>query len=271
MPMDKLIIRLKEEMYYEAQGASHQVVKALMAVNQANTIKSMSKADISIMIDRMFSSEIIFEELSGKKIIKKAVSIIDNLEGSTKRTIKDVRASILGGYISGSSPAEIASSLIGSQRAKKERRYLKTISFTILHKANELSNLETFIINERYVDWIKYQTAVDDRVDDVCEHAELDSVQAKLKPSEYKREKMAVPSLHWGCRCYLKAMNSEDDTAKMIMNAKKRKLIVRYVDGVRVKGKCTPPKWLKSSKTISNIKKIVGKCRYSYKEYQVFM
>jgi len=171
----------------------------------------------------MFSSEIIFEELSGKKIIKKAVSIIDNLEGSTKRTVKDVRASILGGYISGSSPAEIASSLIGSQRAKKERRYLKTISFTILHKANELSNLETFIINERYVDWIKYQTAVDDKVDDVCSKAEARSIKQELTPSEYARQGEAIPSLHWGCRCYLKPMNGEDDSFKMRINAINRK------------------------------------------------
>ena len=268
IPMDKLVLRLREEMYYEAQGASKAVTKALMTVNQANVIQSMSPKDISILVDRLFSTEIIFEELSGDKLIKKAVSIIDNLNNVNNVTVKDVKAKILGGYISGASPAEIASSLIGNKRAKKERNYLKTISFTVIHKANELANLETFIANEKFIKWILYKTVGDERVDDVCFRAEMESIQLKLKPREYKRQHMLVPSAHWGCRCSLQAMTSdEDNIADAILSAKKRKYGIKYVDGVKEGNRCVPPKWLKSSMTISNIKKIKGKCRYSYKEY----
>jgi len=269
VPIAQLKVRLIEEAKVSATASAHSVVKQLMALNQQAVIKSMTATDISVMVDKIFNGLLPFKKIKNGKTIDYAIRVDDWFAYLGDDVVKKVKQGILGSYINGEHPAEVARNVLlnTDQNSKANRAKVKALTFTLVHKANEASNLQTFIDNERYVEWVKYQTAVDERVDDVCEHAELDSVQLKLKPSEYAKENMPIPSLHVFCRCYLKAMNGEDDTAKMIMNAKKRKLIVRYVDGVRVKGKCTPPKWLKSSKTISNIKKIVGKCRYSYKEY----
>jgi len=210
VPIAQLKVRLIEEAKVSATASSHSVVKQLMALNQEAVIKSMTATDISKMVDVLFKSTMSFQRMrKDGKVIKSAVTVEDWFDYLGTDMVKKVKSGILGAYIDGSSPTEIARNviLITSPNSKANRAKLKALSFTMIHKANELANLQTFIDNEKYIDYVRYVSIDDARRDDVCEYADNDSVRLKLKPSEYAKQDMAVPSLHVNCRCYLSPQN----------------------------------------------------------------
>jgi len=196
-----------------ATASSHSVVKQLMALNQQAVIKSMTATDISKMVDVLFKSTMSFQRMrKDGKVIKSAVTVEDWFDYLGADMVKKVKSGILGAYIDGSSPTEVARNVLlnagyANRGNKALRSKLKALSFTMIHKANELANLQTFIDNEKYIDWVRYVSIDDTRRDDVCEYADNDSVRLKLSPTEYAKQDMAVPSLHVNCRCYLSPKN----------------------------------------------------------------
>jgi len=213
VPIAQLKVRLIEEAKVSATASSHSVVKQLMALNQEAVIKSMTATDISKMVDVLFKSTMSFQRMrKDGKVIKYAVNVEDWFDYLGTDMVKKVKSGILGAYIDGSHPAEVARNVIlnSDPNSKANRAKVKALSFTMIHKANELANLETFIINEKYIDWIRYVSIDDSRRDDVCEYADNDSVRLKLSPTEYAKQDMAVPSLHVFCRCYLSPQNEGD-------------------------------------------------------------
>ena len=226
VPLNELKVRLATQAKDTSLEASHKIAKLLMAQNQDAVIKSMTADEVSIMVDKIFKGLLPFKKIKNGKTIDFAINVDDWFAYLGDDMVKKVKQGILGAYIDGSSPVEVARNLLRNTElnSKANRAKIKALTFTLVHKANETANLETFIKNERYIDWIKYQTAVDDRVDDVCEQAELESIQLKLKPTEYKEQRLAIPSLHVSCRCYIKAMTTmEDDSQEQKINSLVRK------------------------------------------------
>ena len=216
VPIAQLKVRLMEEAKDTAIAKAHKTVKQLMALNQEAVIKSMTATDISKMVDVLFKSTMSFQRMrKDGKVIKSAVTVEDWFDYLGTDMVKKVKSGILGAYIDGSSPTEIARNVLlnagyANRGNKALRAKLKALSFTMIHKANELANLQTFIDNEKYIDWVRYVSIDDERRDDVCEYADNDSVRLKLKPSEYAKQDMAVPSLHVSCRCFLSPQNEGD-------------------------------------------------------------
>jgi len=201
---------LIEEAKVSAAASAHSRVKQLMALNQEAVIKSMTANDISKMVDVLFKSTMSFQRMRNDgKVIKSAVTVEDWFDYLGTDMVKKVKSGILGAYIDGSSPTEVARNVIlnSDPNSKANRAKVRALSFTMIHKANELANLQTFIDNEKYIDWIRYVSIDDARRDDVCEYADNDSVRLKLSPGEYAKQDMAVPSLHVFCRCYLSPQN----------------------------------------------------------------
>jgi len=213
VPIAQLKVRLIEEAKDTSIAKAHKTVKQLMALNQEAVIKSMTATDVSKMVDVLFKSTMSFQRMRNDgKVIKSAVTVEDWFDYLGTDMVKKVKSGILGAYIDGSSPTEIAKNVLlnagyANRGNKALRAKLKALSFTMIHKANELANLQTFIDNEKYIDWVRYVSIDDARRDDVCEYADNDSVRLKLSPTEYAKQDMAVPSLHVNCRCYLSPQN----------------------------------------------------------------
>ena len=222
-PLEELKLRIKEEMYQLSGNSSNELVKMLMEYNQGSVIKSMTADDLSILVNELMKSTLSFRRIKkGGKIVYYSVNVDEWFDYLGDDIVKKVKQGILGAYIDGSSPVEIARNVLRNTdlNSKGNRQKIKTLSQTLLHKATERANLEIMILNEKYIEWIKYQTVADARVDDVCFRAEMESIQEKLSPSEYKHMKRPIPSLHPNCRCTLYAMTtSEDNTADAIVSA----------------------------------------------------
>jgi len=251
VPLNELKVRLADEAKKSATKSAHAVVKELMANNQDAVIKSMTAEDISKMVDVLFQSTQPFRRMNKDgKTISYAIKIEDWFDYLGDDMVKKVRQGILGAYIDGSHPAEVARNVLlnagyANRGNKALKQKLKTLAFTLIHKANELANLQTFIDNEKYISWVHYVSIDDERRDTVCEEADRESVDKKLKPTEYARQDMAVPSLHPNCRCTLYAMTG--DVALKPKPLQKPKEIIKKKP---IKKIVTPPKIVPIEKPI---------------------
>lgn len=229
-----------------------------MDKNDLSNVETIEATDLLMLIGRVFSKDRISSKIDRDgNIVKSIINMDKSLDNIPKEVVKRMRSTILAGFIAGDSPQDIAKDLLYKNYDDVAVGWVELIAGYIMHAAQQDTNLELFKRNKKYIGWLKFQTAEDDRVEDVCEICQIETETMKYSPSKYPR--YCVPPKHFGCRCALVAgdykTKPNTDTVKKI------------VKGKRVNGKCVPPAWLKSGMKYSNIKKIVGVCEFEYVEY----
>lgn len=204
VPIKEFTERLEEQMVKSAIQAEHAAVKMLMASSQIENIARLSQADIENIIETIAVTDIVFKRVSKGKVIKYTANMRNWVQKLGTDTVKRIESATLAGYISGDSPEEIARNIKRTHNIKKYEKDVKLISETWMHRAQQETNLQLFKANRKYIDWIKYQTAEDYRVDDECIECQSESERKKYSPTQYPAD--CIPPLHPRCRCALVAI-----------------------------------------------------------------
>jgi len=263
MPTEKFIERLHERATKSADDAKASMILTLMGLNKQALITDLTAKEVQSLVDVIFAKEIVFTRWKNKdkkSFIRETYDLNKWLSTLPKTTAEQVRKRMMGSFINGDTPAQMASSLKDKNATKKVKRNIKTMYETIQYRARNLSNIEIMKKNEKYIGWVEWVTVDDIRVDEVCVALSDESVEKKYKPSELPLTMM--PPSHFNCRCSLQPRIKGIDRDKHVSTRIKKIWV-----GEKIGRKCTKPSWLVSGMKYSNIKKVKGKCEWSYYEY----
>jgi len=208
IPTQKFIERLHERATKSADDAKASMILTLMGLNKQALITDLTAKEVQSLVDVIFAKEIVFTRWKNKdkkSFIHETYNLGDWLDNLPKTIAEQVRKRMMGSYINGDVPSKMASTILDRNASKKLRRNIKTMYETIHYRARNISNIEIMKKNEKYIDWVKWQTVEDERVDEVCGKLQEESIKMKYKPSELPTT-MTPPS-HFNCRCALTPMN----------------------------------------------------------------
>ena len=183
------------------------------------------------------------------------VSVDDLLKNTHLDTVKRVNSIIRTGAITGANPNNIVDevgNIYGIEKA-----HLRTTVRTMFADAQNRVHMRHLYDNRKYFECYEYVAKLDSRTTEICRATD------ETKWQNYEDiPKDLFPPLHPNCRSIIigKVKCSDKIDVPNVLE----KVYEHPKDG-----KCVKPSWLKSSATISNIKKVTGLktiCRWTYKE-----
>ena len=195
-PTNELRERLQVDAHDSAIEAQHKAKKLLMLLSQDAMLQSLTVDEVDKLVDRVFTKDLVFTKFSKGKLISYTANMNDVINRLPDNVSDKIRSSILASYISGDTPAQTASNVLGNANKKQIRRNLKTIASTIIYQARMDANLESLETNHKYFSHYVYKTAKDEKVDHICRP--MDGKTWDKLSDIPENEK---PLRHYNCRC----------------------------------------------------------------------